>query len=168
MWLPCNFGEKVIAREFSNGDYEEYYFIGVCKGCFNKIDYMFTKDIDTYRLDLQLEDKDNISYMPHDIHNDTFLKQDSLSPVEVDLVINIDQNITYKGFFSTKGNKCGALSAIVLKEDGYHYTFLEGNCLRTTFIVDKLIIRKPEENATCLTKDNAEYTRQEQGQLTLF
>jgi len=144
VWLPCNFGEKVIAREFMTGKYMEYYFIGITKGCFNKIDYLFTKNIECVHLDLCLEDEDKITWGKRDVHNDMYLKQDSIRTVQVDLKIGIDQWCTYKDVFDTKSGKSGRLSSIVLKEDGYHYTFLEHNLTPVTFITEKLLVKEVE------------------------
>lgn len=144
MWIPCNFGEKVVARVFSTQKYEQYYFIGITRGCFNKYDYIFTKSMENPRLELQLEDKDKISYMPYDIHNDTFIKQCSLKPINVDLKLSINDSCVYKDYFNTKSNKQGTLKTIILKEDGFHYVFLEKNGTPATFITDKLLVKEVE------------------------
>ena len=133
-----------MAREFHTMEYQEYYFVGITKGCFNRIDYLFTKNMQNVRIDLQLEDKDKISYMPYDVHNDTFLKQDSLRPLEVDLKLGVDSVCTYKDFFDTKSGKSGRVSSIILKEDGFHYNFLEHNMTPVTYISDKLLVKEVE------------------------
>lgn len=140
MWIPCNFGEKVIAREFTSSKYQEYYFIGITKGLFNKIDYLFSKTMTNPTISLSLEDKDKISYIPQDVTNDALLKQDSLNPIEIDLKLIIDQCCTYRDYFDTKSGKSGRLSSIILKDNGYNYTFLEHNLTPVTFVVDKLLI----------------------------
>ena len=143
MWLPCNFGERVIARVFHTQKYEDYYFIGITRGCFNKYDYIFTRSMENPRLDLQLEDKDKISYMPYDIHNETFIKQDTLNPVDIKLKLSINDSCVYKDYFDTKSSKLGTLKTIILKENGlFHYVFLEKNGTPATFIVDKLLIKE--------------------------
>ena len=138
MWLPCNFGEKVMISKWGNGHYEEYTFIGVCRGCFNLYDYEFMDETGTLEV---LEDEDKIGYSHRDIKNDRYIMQISLKPVEVDLVIAPRDTKPFNELFDTKKKSSGKLVSLTLQKDGtYLYHFVDSTGIGVDFTSDKVLI----------------------------
>lgn len=139
MWFPCNIGEKVMISKFGNGHYKEYIFIGVCRGCINKYDYEF-KD---KRGNLEtLCDEDKYGYSRRDVKNDKYLMQNSLIPIEVDLLIEPGMNKPFNELFDTKKKASGKLVSLTLQKDGtYLYHFIDGTGIGVDFVSDKLLVK---------------------------
>lgn len=157
MWLPCNFGEKVMISKWADGKYEEYTFIGVTKGCFNLYDYVFRNERGSIEV---LEDDDKYGYSHRDIKNDKYLMQSSLNPVEVDLVIAPGMSKPYNELFDTKKKASGRLVGFALQKDGtYLYHFVDNTGIGVDFVSDKVLIKGEVKEIVKCNKD---------GQVSLF
>ena len=157
MWLPCNFGDKVMISKWSNGHYEEYTFIGVCRGCFNLYSYEFVDERDRLII---LDDEDKYGYSHRDVKNDKYLKQSSLKPVEVDLLIEPGISKPFNELFDTKKKASGKLVSLTLQKDGtYLYHFVDSTGIGVDFTSDKVLIKGEAKEIVKCDKD---------GQVSLF
>ena len=157
MWFPCNIGDKAMISKLGDGNYEEYIFIGIVRGCINKYDYEFKDERGNLEV---IEDEDKYGYSHRDVKNDKYLKQSSLNPVEVDLAIAPGDTKPYNELFDTKKRSSGRLVGVTLQKDcKYLYHFVDNTGIGVDFVSDKLLIKEEAKEIAKCNKD---------GQISLF
>lgn len=138
MWFPCNLGDYVMISKWGDGNFEQYKFIGICKGCFNKIDYLFKNKVGKL---VVLEDKDDIGFSHTDVTNDRYIDKSSLNPIDVNLAISPNDSKPYNELFDTKSRVTGRLISISIMDDGkFEYHFIDHGGIGNDFVVDKLLV----------------------------
>lgn len=147
MWMPCNFGEKILLRRGSTYELEEAELVGL------SVDIPYQAGAD-YCFIFRLKDgvlhdmrvRDTIAYWPHAFNNPKCYDINSLHEGEIDLLINVTIGRHYqynKYLFNTKSRAEGECIGILKVEDGWKYQFKGRDALHKSFIVPDLLTGKP-------------------------
>lgn len=145
MWLPCNFGETILAREHRGYDLEECKLVGLTNGIYNGgVTYAFKKSRGLFWIDL----KDTIAFWPNAFNNEDCYDKKTLKPREIDLAINIGDIVKYCDYFDTKKKQEGRCISIMQDDGMFKYTFVGSDNLHVNFAVDNIILRQVKFNTS--------------------